>query len=86
MKNKFVKELVSTTLSYKSQKDLRDFFMGIFTPQELLEISTRLQIIKLLKRKVPQHVIAKKLGVGIGTVTRGSREIKMGRFKDLFCW
>jgi TrpR family trp operon transcriptional repressor len=37
----------------------------------------------MLKKGVPQRNIAQQLGVGIATVTRGAREIKMGRFKDV---
>jgi len=83
MKPQYLRELIKTVLSIKTSKELEDFFEGLFTPQELLEIPVRLQIIKLLKKGVPQHTIAKKLGVGVATVTRGSREIKMGRFKKI---
>ena len=81
MKNRYLKELIKTVLSIKKSKELENFFEGIFTPQELLEIPVRLEIVKLLKKKTPQHTIAKKLGVGVATVTRGSRELKMGKFK-----
>lgn len=59
-----------------------DFLNGIFTPQELIEIPTRLEIVKMLKEGIPQHKIAEELGVGIATVTRGSKELKKGRFKN----
>jgi len=60
-----------------------NFLKGIFTAQELEEIPTRLQIIKLLKKGISQQQIAQKLKVGIATVTRGSKELKMGRFKNI---
>jgi len=81
MNHQYLNELVKTVLSFKTKKELHDFFEGIFTPQELLEIPVRLQIVKLLQKGVTQHEIAKKLGVGVATVTRGSRELKLGRFK-----
>lgn len=63
-----------------------DFLKGILTPKEIEEISTRLSIVKMLKKGVPQHQIAKKLGVGIATVTRGSKEIKNNRFANISWW
>jgi Trp operon repressor len=35
----------------------------------------------MLKSGIPQHEIAEKLGVGVATVTRGSKEIQKGNFK-----
>jgi len=79
MENK-LNQLVEVLLEIKNKKEMLDFLKGILTPKEMEEISTRLQIVKLLKKGKPQQFIAKKLGVGIATVTRGSREIKLGRF------
>lgn len=79
--NKQLTELVDLLLSIKDSKKMEDFLKGIFTPKELQEIPVRLQIVKMLKNGLPQHKIAKKLGVGIATVTRGSKEIQLGRFK-----
>lgn len=62
-------------------EDMADFLRGILTPSEIDEIPKRLQIIKLLKAGVLQKEIAVRLGVGIATVTRGSKEVKRGRFK-----
>lgn len=49
---------------------------NLLTPSELSEISKRLQIFELLESGMPQRQIAEKLGVGIATVTRGSRALK----------
>ncbi|PIY71417.1 hypothetical protein COY88_00260 [Candidatus Roizmanbacteria bacterium CG_4_10_14_0_8_um_filter_35_28] len=57
--------------------------INILTPREIDELSTRLQIVKLLKKGLPHQEIARRLGVGVATVTRGSREIRMGRFKNI---
>ena len=83
MNRTFLLQLVDELTSLKSKKDMEDFLQGILTPKELDEISARLQIVKLLKKGVPQHTIAEKLGVGIATVTRGSKEIAQGRFKSV---
>ncbi len=75
--------LAQTLLLIKDKKEMKGFLKGILTPAELAEIPTRLEIIRLLKKGVPQHAIAKKLGVGIATVTRGSKEIGKGRFQNI---
>lgn len=78
-----LKDLIQVFLSLKSEKEMEDFLLGILTSKELEEIPTRLQIVKMLKKGIPQHEIAEKLGVGIATVTRGSAELKKGRFKQV---
>lgn len=82
MKNpKWLNELIEAFLSMKTDEQMKDFLLGILTPKELDQLSTRLQIVKMLKRGLPQHIISKKLKIGIATVTRGSRELRMNRFK-----
>ena len=83
MNSKYQSELVTILLAVKNKKEMADFLYGILTPQELEEIPVRLQIIKLLKKGVPQHEIAKKLGIGVATVTRGSKEIAKVRFSTI---
>lgn len=80
---KLVNEFIKLLLSIKNLEAMHDLFLGILTPKELEEIPTRLKIIKMLKQGIPQHEIAAKLGVGIATVTRGSKEIQKGRFKNI---
>ncbi|MBI4097228.1 MAG: helix-turn-helix domain-containing protein [Candidatus Levybacteria bacterium] len=75
------KDFVKTLLSVKTEDEMVNFLEGILTPKELLEIPMRLKIVRMLKKGVPQHEIAKELGIGIATVTRGSKEIQRGRFK-----
>ena len=53
---------------------LQDFL----TPQELEDLVLRWEIIKLLHTGMPQREIAHQLGVAIGTVSRGARELKYG--------
>jgi len=78
-----LKEFIKQVLSYNDKTDLRSFFEAILTPKELAEIPTRLQIVKMLKQGLPQREIAEKLGVGVATVTRGSKEIQKGNFEDI---
>ncbi len=75
--------LVSAFLKARTQGEMDNLLKGILTPRELEEITNRLQIVKMLKKGVSQQKIAEKLKVGVATVTRGSREIKLGRFKNI---
>ena len=83
MNKKYLDELIGAFLSIKNKKEMRTFLQGILTLKELEEIPTRLQIVKALKSGLPHQEIARHLKVGIATVTRGSREIKLGRFKNI---
>jgi TrpR family trp operon transcriptional repressor len=78
-----VGELVSAFLENKSRSEMLDFLNGILTPKEIEELSTRLQIVKMIKKGLPHQEIARRLEVGVATVTRGSRELRIGRFKKI---
>lgn len=73
-------ELVELFSKVESNEEVEDLLQGLLTPQELEQLVLRLQIVKKLKNKEPQRQIAEDLGVGIATVTRGSRELRKGRF------
>lgn len=81
--NKYLPAFNRYLLSLKNEKEVEEFLTAIFTPQEIIQIPKRLEIIHLLKKKTPQHLIAKKLKIGVATVTRGSRELKMNHFKNV---
>lgn len=74
--------LISALMNIKSKEEYSEFLSGLLTPAELEELPKRLEIIRQLKQGIPQAKIAKDLGVGIATVTRGSKELKQGRFKN----
>lgn len=78
MDKKFIKELAEALVNLKDTNVAEAFLHNILTPSELDEISKRLQIVKMLLKGVPQRDVAKKLGVSMGTVSRGSRELKYG--------
>ena len=81
--NKQLEDFFKALQNIKSKEEMQDFLEGILTPKELLEIPNRLEIIKMLKRGTSHHDIAGKLGVGVATVTRGSKELQKGRFKNV---
>lgn len=77
------KDVVELVYSIRDEKLLEDFLVGLTTAKERNELAQRVEIIKRLLAGEPQHKIAHDLGVGIATVTRGSKELSQGRFKVL---
>ncbi len=75
-KTAYLDELVAHLLSAKNPEMMASTLKDLLTSSEIEEISKRLQIFKLLKAGMPQRQIAETLGVGIATVTRGSRALK----------
>lgn len=81
--NKQLNELIEALLKMDDKDKMKEFLGGILTPKELLELPHRLAIVKMLKRGISQHDIAGKLGVGVATVGRGSRELQKGKFQNV---
>ncbi len=67
-----------------SAEEIEDFFQSFFTPKERDTLEGRVALIDLLLQKVPQRIIAKKLGISFTQITRGSHELKEGIGKDFF--
>lgn len=71
-----IAELVGYLLAVKQPDEMEKVLRSLLTPTEFTEVTKRLQIFKMLEQGVPQRQIADTLGVGIATVTRGSRALK----------
>jgi len=67
----------------KNKEILKDLILGLTTRYERKILSRRIEIIKLLLRGDTQHEIADDLKIGVSTVTRGARELNLGRFRIL---
>lgn len=76
-------DFIELTYSTRDKQLLADFLVGVTTDKERRELAQRLEIIKRLLAGEAQAKIASDLGVGIATVTRGSKELSQGRFKVL---
>lgn len=74
----YLTELSGAIARIDDSKEALEFLQNILTPKELDEIALRLQIFKMLGKGIPQRDIAQKLGVSIGTISRGSRELQYG--------
>ncbi|RUR32480.1 transcriptional regulator [Vreelandella andesensis] len=68
-------DLIRYLLAIDSPEAMNEALASLLTPAEYQEISKRLQIFKLLREGVPHRKIAETLGVGIATVSRGSRAL-----------
>ena len=73
-------EFIDYVYSIKDRAILEDFLIGITTEKERTELIKRVCVIKQLIDGESQHNIASNLGVGVATVTRGSKELSNGRF------
>ena len=76
-------DLVKMLVEIETEEEMSNFLNGLLTPSEREEFVRRIEIVKMLKSGISQHDIAKRLGVGVATVTRGSKEIKLGRFNSV---
>lgn len=72
-------DLAHVLTSITDEEQMGKLLQAFLTPQELEDLVLRWEIIKLLHQGLPQREIAKQLGVAIGTVSRGARELKYGR-------
>jgi TrpR family trp operon transcriptional repressor len=55
---------------------IRRFLESLLTPREREEIAGRWELVKLLERGESQRHVAKRLGMSLCKITRGSRELK----------
>jgi len=82
MKNKeklkeYKKELIEIFLKAGENKNLMaEFLVDILTPAEFEALALRWQIVKKLNKGETHRSVAGDLGLGVSTVTRGSRELR----------
>jgi len=76
-------DFIDLTYSIQNKALLANFLVGVTTEKERAELTRRVEIVKRLVAGEPQAKIASDLGVGVATVTRGSKELAHGRFAVL---
>ena len=73
----YKKELVETFAKiFGDKKLMTEFLTDILTPTEFEALALRWQIVKKLNKGETHRSVAEDLGLGISTVTRGSRELR----------
>lgn len=70
---------VSHFLSSVKSKDMSSLLEDIMTPQEIVELWERLQLLKKLQSWQTQREIASEMGISVTTVSRGSRVLQFGK-------
>ena len=81
LKNKPLSPVVEYLMAQTTAEQMSAALEGLLTPYEQQELINRLQIFELLSQGVSQRQVAQQLGVGIATVTRGSRALQAGSYK-----
>ena len=79
--NKYLSPVVNYLMAQTTEEHMSAALEGLLTPYEQQELINRLQIFELLSQGVSQRQVAQQLGVGIATVTRGSRAFQAGSYK-----
>ena len=74
MKN--IEEIANLITRLKTQKEICEFFDEILTNSELITLSKRWRIMKMLAKNNTQREIAKELNVSLCKVTRGAKILK----------
>ena len=80
--NKPLSPVVEYLMTQTTAEQMLAALEGLLTPYEQQELINRLQIFELLSQGVSQRQVAQQLGVGIATVTRGSRALQAGSYKS----
>ena len=75
--SEYKKELIDIICEIKADKNfMTEFLLDILTPAEFEALALRWQIVKKLSKGETHREVAGELGLGISTVTRGSRELR----------
>lgn len=70
-----IKELCHLIMKSNDEDFLYDFFTCLFTKPELKDIANRWLLVKEIDKGTTQREIAKKFGMSLCKITRGSKEL-----------
>jgi Trp operon repressor len=73
-----LKELYQLLAAPKSPEEAELLLKDLATPQELEAFAERWQLVQMLAKGTTQREVARKLGVSISKVTRGSKWLQYG--------
>jgi TrpR family trp operon transcriptional repressor len=71
-----ISEIAAVLARLRDPELIAGFLRSILTRRELAEVAGRWELVKLLARGESQRAIARRLGMSLCKITRGSRELK----------
>ncbi len=83
MNTQYRKQLLAFLCAIDDSNEMAAALDILLTDKEHVDVDQRLQIFHLLEAQVPQREISATLGVGIATVTRGSKAMQTESYKKL---
>ncbi len=71
-------ELFKAILSLKSIQECQSFFADLCSPAELVSLSERWKVARLLSQEIPYRKISEQTGVSTATIARVARSLTYG--------
>ena len=71
-----IKEICTVLCRIDSPDQMRDFLSEILTPAEQRDLTLRWELMRRLKKGMPQRQIARDLGISLCKITRGAKILK----------
>ncbi len=71
-----LEEMCNLIAKNNDPETIYDFFVCLFTPAELKDFATRWLLVKEIDKGTTQREIARKFGMSLCKITRGSKELK----------
>ncbi len=71
-----IDEIALVLANAEDQSQIAEFLRSILTENEVKEVSSRWELVKLLNDGMSQRKISEKLGLSLCKITRGSKELK----------
>lgn len=80
-----LRQLANLLAGLSEPRDVRDFMTALLTPRERERLALRWRLVCLLETGMSQRAVARRLGISLCKITRGSRELKHGppRFRAI---
>ena len=78
LKTKAVEQLFQAILSLKDLDEAYDFFEDVCTINEILSLSQRFEVAKMLREHRTYLDIAENTGASTATISRGNRSLNYG--------
>lgn len=76
--NESVKMLIKAFMTLKTEEELRDFLEDVMSTKEVLDISQRIVVAKMLAEQTVYSKIAEETGASTATISRVNRSFAYG--------